>query len=498
MRNRLLVLGAALAAFGASLFAGFHFDDYAIFSDPRFTGGPDWKAIWASPQPLTDATFRLSYWMGGRDPFAYHLFSLALELAVVALAYACLRRMVGERAGFAAALVFALHPLQAEAVNYVAARGELLGALFGFTALLAWLRGLKWSALPWLALALLANGYFAGLAVLMGMAGTAEAWGAGAVEQAEAPGAVLNPSLTPLRVWLGRILRLAPMGGALLLSAAAVVKLAYSMRTAHGVMAWPKYLLGEGPAIWRYLRLLVFPYGFTADPDVHVPAVWIGVLAWAALLAAAVCAWKWRRSGWTFWLLAGLALVLPGSSALAQRDLYADSRMYLPMLAFAAAAGWLLTRVKTQALVATAAVVLAALSVARTTVWMSDKWLWQEAVRRAPEKARPKVELSRDLPAADALDLLARAQAAAPHDPTIPAEMGKVLLQERQVDPALMAFGQALALDPNNAEYFNDRGVALAMSGWTDRARADFQRALEIDPNLTEATENLKKLPPAQ
>jgi Flp pilus assembly protein TadD len=66
------------------------------------------------------------------------------------------------------------------------------------------------------------------------------------------------------------------------------------------------------------------------------------------------------------------------------------------------------------------------------------------------------------------------------------------------VDPALIEFGQALALDPNNAEYYTDRGVALYMSGLTERARADFERALEIDPNYTAATESLRKIPPAQ
>jgi tetratricopeptide (TPR) repeat protein len=259
-----------------------------------------------------------------------------------------------------------------------------------------------------------------------------------------------------------------------------------------------KYLLAQGPAIWRYLRLLAFPYGFTVDPDVRVPAVWLGALAWLAILAAAVWAWRARGREWPLWLLTGLLLLLPAASALPSADLYADSRMFLPMLAFAAAAGLLLTRVKTQALAATVAVVLTLLSVVRTAVWLNDKTLWQEAVRRAPLKVRPKVQLSRDLPAAEALDLLQRAQNEAPHDPTVPAEMGKVLLQERQVDPALIEFGQALALDPNNPEYYTDRGVALYMSGLTERARADFERALEIDPNFTEATENLRKLPQAQ
>jgi len=259
-----------------------------------------------------------------------------------------------------------------------------------------------------------------------------------------------------------------------------------------------KYFLAQGPAIWRYLRLLAFPYGFTVDPDLRVPAVWLGALAWLAILAAAVWAWRSRRREWPLWLLTGLLLLLPVASALPSADLYADSRMFLPMLAFAAAAGLLLTRVKTQALAATVAVVLTLLSVVRTAVWLNDKTLWQEAVGRAPLKVRPKVQLSRDLPAAEALDLLQRAQNEAPHDPTVPAEMGKVLLQERQVDPALIEFGQALALDPNNPEYYTDRGVALYMSGLTERARADFERALEIDPNFTEATENLRKLPQAQ
>ena len=198
------------------------------------------------------------------------------------------------------------------------------------------------------------------------------------------------------------------------------------------------------------------------------------------------------------WLLAGLLLLLPSSSGLPAADLYADRRMYLPMLAFAAAAGLLLTRVRTQALAASVAAALTLLSVVRTTVWLNDRSLWQEAVRRAPEKVRPKIQLSRDLPAAEALELLQRAQNEAPHDPAVRAEMGKVLLQERQVDPALIEFGQALALDPNNAEYYNDRGVALGLSGLTERARVDFQRALAIDPNLTEARENLQRLPPAQ
>ena len=46
MRERLLLLAAASIAFGASLGSGFHFDDYAIFSDPVLTSPWGWLQIW--------------------------------------------------------------------------------------------------------------------------------------------------------------------------------------------------------------------------------------------------------------------------------------------------------------------------------------------------------------------------------------------------------------------------------------------------------------------
>ena len=66
MRNRLLLIGAALAAFGASLLSGFHFDDYAIFSDPALTSPDGWLRVWGPGQtrPLTYLTFWLNYQAG--------------------------------------------------------------------------------------------------------------------------------------------------------------------------------------------------------------------------------------------------------------------------------------------------------------------------------------------------------------------------------------------------------------------------------------------------
>jgi len=247
-----------------------------------------------------------------------------------------------------------------------------------------------------------------------------------------------------------------------------------------------RYLLAQGPVILRYLRMLVVPYGFTVDPDIRVPPVWLGALAWAAVAGIAFLAWRYSK-----WALAGLILLIPSSTIFPAADLAADRRMYLPMLAFGAAAAPWLTRAWAAGGVAA---VLALLSLMRTQVWMSDRALWSEAVERAPEKVRPKIQLARALPAAKALELLAEAKLLAPYDPGVAAETGKTFLAEGQPDAALEEFGRALALDPRDARNYNNRGVALAGLGQTEAARADFERALRMDPSFTEAKQNLEKL----
>ena len=167
--------------------------------------------------------------------------------------------------------------------------------------------------------------------------------------------------------------------------------------------------------------------------------------------------------------------------------------MYLPMIAVAAMTGLLASRLNTRVLVV-AGLLLAALSFGRTEVWSSEESLWAEAVRRSPEKIRPKIQLARAVGPRRALPLLEDARSAAPFDPLVASELGSTYMALGNPAAALAEFGRALALQPGNAGAMNNRGAALLALGQRDAARADFERALRNDPCLFDARFNLRRL----
>jgi protein O-mannosyl-transferase len=484
MQTRLALLAAALAAFGGSLASGFHFDDYAIFQ-----GAALHSPLWSLQQtrPLTYLTFWLNYQAGGRNPLGYHAVNLALHLAAVWLLYEALRRLVPPEAAFIAAAIFAVHPIQAEAVDYIWGRSIVLAAVFCFASLLEWTRGRPWSAVAWFAAALLSKEEVAAFPVAL------------IVGRAMLPAA---PFQAARRLKTGGSRDWLPDTVMLVLSLVAGARVIYATAVTPGAPAGIQagisplhYFLAQGPVIWRYFRLLVVPVGFTVDPEIQVPPISLGVASWLALAVCVVVARRWKAAGW---LLIGLVLLLPSSSIFPAQDLSADRRMYFPLAAFATAFAMLPwpTHVSRRVFAAAAIAIFTVLSILRTHTWQSDEALWREAVLRAPNKIRPKIQLSRSVSATEALKLLSEARRLSPGDPAIATETGKVLLAQGDDAAALSEFGRALALDPRDAQNYNNRGVALQSLGLREAARQDYARALAIDPSLTEARRNLQSLEP--
>lgn len=61
-------------------------------------------------------------------------------------------------------------------------------------------------------------------------------------------------------------------------------------------------------------------------------------------------------------------------------------------------------------------------------------------------------------------------------------ELGVGYLESQEPEMALIAFGEAIRLDPKMAQAFNGRAVVLGLKGELDKALADACEALRLDP----------------
>src|SRR5262249_22671946 len=92
-------------------------------------------------RPLVHLSFAFNYALGGLDVAGYHLVNIALHLAVGLLVFGLVRRTLllprlkerfarnAQHVAGAIALVWSVHPLNTEAVNYVTQRTELMMGL---------------------------------------------------------------------------------------------------------------------------------------------------------------------------------------------------------------------------------------------------------------------------------------------------------------------------------------------------------------------------------
>ena len=154
-RTAALVLFVAVCVGYFNAFAGgYQFDDFNVIvrdASVASLGG------WLDAQPSIRPLLKLSYALNNLLPEAwgmrllgFHVVNLLIHLVSSLLVYAVLRRLTHDDdivfrdqrlAAFIAALVFALHPAQTEAVTYVSGRSTSLAAMFALLSLLLWLRG---------------------------------------------------------------------------------------------------------------------------------------------------------------------------------------------------------------------------------------------------------------------------------------------------------------------------------------------------------------------
>lgn len=142
LAGALLLLLVVTLVYLPALHGGFLWDDHDwIVENALLRSAEGLGRIWLEPRafhqyyPLTHSSFWLEFQLWGLQPTGYHAVNLVLHALTAFLLWRVLRGL--ELGGaFAAALLFALHPVAVESVAWITERKNLLSAALAMASLL--------------------------------------------------------------------------------------------------------------------------------------------------------------------------------------------------------------------------------------------------------------------------------------------------------------------------------------------------------------------------
>lgn len=469
-RRRWFLLAAAivpLLLYWPTLSYGFLLDDFVLFqSSPSLSDlgsiprgfvtdvgalrkGSD-TVISSYYRPVFLALSTIYYKLFGGGPAAWHAASMVIAALIGALACGFFLRLgLSPPVALLGSLVFSLHPAHVSSVAWASGLQELLAALFVICALHMILtakredggaRPLVWAALFY-ALGLLSKEVAIALLPFVALwallerksdpQGSRRLWKAAAVLAGVAV------------IYL--IVRVAVLGG-----------LAMPPENAPGLRA---ALPAVPVALFTYLRLLVWPVGFSIfrpERPVYGPLSAPVLLAVAALIVlAGLGLWAVRKRRETalplLWLVVWLLPVL-NLWALDPQWMVTDRYLFLPSLALPWVLALLLPRRAQTVTLGVLAAAFALLTLRYSAIFRDER------------------------------TFLAAMEKAEPTSPLIFEEKGRLLLQDGNLPAARTALTRAVELDPIAPEALLSLGDLELRNGELDAAEAHYRKALIVRP----------------
>lgn len=315
----------------------------SIFSSHSF-GFAKGKELGTTYRPLVFSVYMAEYSLFGLDPKGWHLVNILFHslntVLVFFSAFLLLKNPGGGGAfyslpAFAAAALFALHPVNSEVVSWVGCVPELTYTFLSLAAFCLYLTSRSAVKLPYLLLWASALLFFAALfaketAISLPILVFVHDRLQPGRERLLSPGTIKRYLPYALLTVLYFVIRLSAMGGMAPRS------------NMYPFLSWDQYVLNACTLFVKYLRVLVLPvndFPFQIlDPvfSISEPRAFVSIALIAALIPAFLILKK--RVNPLYWLAAAFivlpilpALYLPGLS----RSPFADRYLYLPSMGFA-------------------------------------------------------------------------------------------------------------------------------------------------------------------
>ncbi|MGA2241807.1 MAG: tetratricopeptide repeat protein [Verrucomicrobiota bacterium] len=399
------------------------------------------------------------------------------------------------------AAVFAIHPLRAESVAWVAERKDILSAFFFMLTLAAYVRYVRrppsmiryGAVVLFFALGLLSKNMLVTMPFVLLLL---DYW-------------PLNRlSSFSLRVLLRLVAEKIPLFVLSVGSCVATALVSEKMTAAHKL---PFGLRMENAVVSYviYLWQVIHPLGLACvypNPTNYLP-VWQVAGAVGLLLGISGAAWVFRRThpwlmfGWLWYL--GMMVPVIGLVQISHYA-HADRYTYLPQIGLYLAMVWAIKdwtvswRYRRQGLGVAAVIVIAALMTCawkQTSYWRNSESLWTHTLACTSENyvAHSNLGITLTLQGRldEAMEHFQKALDICPGYPECHNNLGNVLVKRGQVDDAMAHYQKAIELNPNHAEFYINLGHLLATQGRTTEAIAQFRRAIDLNPDFAEAHCNL-------
>lgn len=478
----LLLAVVVVALYTNTLQVPFVFDDSQIFANQ--TGdfcSLSWEALQRAARSTAQAnrilpnlTFALNTCLHGNAVAGYHWLNILVHLAA-AITFYFLARLIlsillqreksplaGREAeiALAAALLWAVHPLQTNAVTYIIQRMTAMAALFSLLAVICYLKARlqeeTWGRVGFGLLTVL----FSGMAL-------ASKENAGIL-----PLTLLGCEVfivqTDLSAWRRNWKKIL---GPLVLAGAVFLLIALALL---GTSPWESILAGyqnrdftlgqrlltEARIVWHYLSLIVLPlparlnlaydyplsHGLLDPPQTLLSLLGLVVLVWGMVVLYT----RHRLTAFAiFWFLINLVI----ESSIIPLLLIFEHRLYLPStMVLLAAVLWSyqLGRFRpglTRGMGIAVLVLFAFFTWQRNSVWRNEMSLWSDVIRKSPKLSWAH------------------------------ANLGQIYAQQGEYIQAQEHLRQAIALDPDSGLAYLNLGVLYEQQNRLPEAREMLERA---------------------
>jgi protein O-mannosyl-transferase len=378
-----------MLAYANALHGPFVLDDIPrILVNTAIVNFRSFGELWLNypPRFIPMLTFLANYSLGGTETFSYHLVNVGLHIINGVLLFWLLWLLAELSANrpnrlllLFAALIFCLHPVQAQTVNYIVQRITELNTTFYLLTLIFYLQSRSLLSLICATLALFSKqtAFSLPFAVLL-------------LDWVFIPGKTFQQKLRRTIPWFATALAVLPV----FWWAKAADLGDAQLQPSDFFNYWTTQL----HLFWKYLQLVLWPIGLSFDHDQSL----ITELGWPALITVfcllgclPLAVFLKRRNQFAAFGLMFFVLALVGESLLPLPDVIFEHRLYIPMIGvaflFAALPG---DRPFAKTLAGIPIlIVLAALTVQRNQIWQTELTLWEDAAKKAPFHSRPHFEV---------------------------------------------------------------------------------------------------------